>query len=216
MRKVKLKGISEPVEVNKDGTKIKYKGSIRPIYLLKSSKKKKGYYTCRISGKQVYVHHIVAEAYVPNTRPLIYKIIVHKNGNTLDNHYSNLVWSNAKELYHLRAQLGIPGVGDSQKDKYHRNNSKISHKEALRIAKRLDKGELAKDICKEYDVSEMAISRIRKRYCEHKQASPRYDRNIKKTVLKLAEKHAATEVARITGITYHTVYRWLKANKRIL
>jgi len=215
MKKVRLKGIPEPVEVNKDGTIIKYSGKIRPIYLLKSSQKKKGYCTCRIAGKNFYVHHIVAEAYVPNTRPLIYKLIVHKNGNTLDNHYSNLAWSNASGLYELRAKLGIPGVGVAQKDKHRRNNSRISHKEALQIAKRLDNGELAKNICKEYEVSEMSISRIRKRYCTQKQASPRYDKNIKKTVLTLAEKHTASEVAKITGMSYHTVYRWLKSYNKM-
>jgi DNA invertase Pin-like site-specific DNA recombinase len=60
----------------------------------------------------------------------------------------------------------------------------------------------------------MSISRIRKRYCKQKQASPRYDKTIKETVRKLALKHPAGEVARITGINYHTVYRWLKGQKR--
>ncbi len=213
MKKVRLKGVPESIEVNEDGTIIKYLGKTRPIYLLKSAKRKKGYYICRIAGKNFYVHHIVAEAYVPNKRPLVFKMVIHKNANTLDNHFTNLTWGNATELHKLRVKLGIPGVGVTQQNEYRRNNSKITHQEALNIAKRLDNGELAKNISKEYEVSEMSISRIRKRYCKQKQASPRYDKKIKKTVLKLAEKHPAGEVARITGIKYHTVYRWLKSQQ---
>jgi len=213
MKKVKLKGVPEPVKVNEDGTIIKYQGKLRPINLIKSAHRKRGYYVCRIAGKNFYVHHIVAEAYVPNKRPLVHKMVIHKNANSLDNHYTNLTWGNAKELNKLRIKLGIPGAGVIPKDKKWRHTSKIKYKEAIKIAKRLDKGELAKDICKEYNVSEMSISRIRKRYCKQKQASPRYDKKIKKTVLKLAEKHPPGEVARITGIKYHTVYRWLKSQR---
>jgi DNA invertase Pin-like site-specific DNA recombinase len=211
MKKVRLKGVPEPVKVNKDGTIINYKGKPRAIHLTKASHRRQGYYTCSIAGKNFYVHHIVAEAYVPNKHPLVHKIVIHKNADSLDNHYTNLIWGNANELHKIRVKLGIPGAGVTKIDKKYRHTSSITYKQALKIAKRLDKGELAKDICKEYGVSEMSISRIRKRYCKQKQASPRYDKKIKKTVLKLAEKHPPGEVARITGIKYHTVYRWLKS-----
>jgi DNA invertase Pin-like site-specific DNA recombinase len=141
-------------------------------------------------------------------------MVIHKNSDLLDNHYKNLAWTNPAGFYKLREEIGNPVVNVSKKNKHRRNNSPISHKEAKKIAKRLDKGEFAKDICKEYNVSEMSISRIRKRYCKNKQASPRYAKNIKETVLKLARKHPSGEVARITGIKYHTVYRWLKAQQR--
>ncbi len=213
MKKVKLKGVPEKVKVNEDGTVIKYQGKKRPIYLTKAAHRKKGYYMCRIAGKNFYVHHIVAEAYVPNKRPIVYKMVIHKNADSLDNHYTNLMWGNANELHKIRVKLGIPGAGVTKIDKKYRHTSKITYKQALKIAKRLDKGELAKDICKEYGVSEMSISRIRKRYCKQKQASPRYDKKIKKTVLKLAQKHPPGEVARISGIKYHTVYRWLKSQQ---
>lgn len=60
----------------------------------------------------------------------------------------------------------------------------------------------------------MSIARIRKRYCKEKNASPRYNREIKTTVFKLAQKYSAPEFAKITGLTYHTVYRWLKKGEQ--
>jgi hypothetical protein len=210
MKSVRLKGIPETVEVNKDGTVVRYEGEKCQIYLLTPAGKRKGYYSCRITGRLRYVHRIVAEAYVHNPRPVVNKMVIHINGDRLDNHYKNLIWTNPQDFYKIREDLGNPVVNVSHKNRHRRVNSPISHKQAKKIAKRLDKGEFAKDICKEYGVSEMSISRIRKRYCKHRQASPRYDRTIKETVLKLARKHSSGEVARITGIKYHTVYRWLK------
>jgi hypothetical protein len=213
MRTVRLKGIPGFVDVNKDGTNIRYEGKKCQSYLLTSANKKKGYYSCRIAGKLRYVHRIVAEAYVHNPRPLVNKMVIHINGDPMDNHYKNLVWTTPGEFYKIREKLGNPVVNVSHKNRHRRVNSPISHKQAKKIAKRLDNGEFAKDICKEYGVSEMSISRIRKRYCKKKQASPRYDKTIKETVLRLAQKHPPGEVARITGIKYHTVYRWLKGAK---
>lgn len=215
MRTVRLKGVPGSVEVNKDGTVIRYEGKKCRSFLLTAARKKKGYYSCRIAGKLRYVHRIVAEAYVHNPRPLVNKMVIHINGDRLDNHYKNLVWTSPAGFYKIREELGNPVINYSHKNRHRRVNSPISHKQAKKIAKRLDKGEFAKDICKEYGVSEMSISRIRKRYCKHKQASPRYDKNIKETVLRLARKHSSGDVARITGIKYHTVYRWLKAKEKV-
>jgi DNA invertase Pin-like site-specific DNA recombinase len=121
-----------------------------------------------------------------------------------------LLWTNAQNFYKVREELGNPVLNYSRRNRHRRVNSPISHKQAKKIAKRLDNGEFAKDICKEYGVSEMSISRIRRRYCKNSQASPRYDRTIKETVLKLALNHTPGEVARITGMKYHTVYRWMR------
>jgi len=210
MKTIRLKGLPEPVDVNKDGTAIIHEGKKCQIYFLHAANKKKGYYSCRIKGRLYYVHRIVAEAYVHNPRPLVNKMVIHKNADLLDNHYKNLVWTDPKGFYKIREELGNPVVNVSHKNRHRRVNSPISHKQAKKIAKRLDNGEFANDICKEYGVSEMSISRIRKRYCKNKQASPRYSKSIKETVLRLAKKHTAGDVARITGIKYHTVYRWLK------
>jgi hypothetical protein len=214
MRTIRLKGIPGNVEVNKDGTVVMHGGKKCQIYLLTPAAKKKGYYSCRIAGKLRYVHRIVAEAFVHNPRPLVNRMVIHINGDRLDNHYKNLVWTNPQGFYKIREESGNPVINYSHKNRHRRVNSPVTHKQAKKIAKRLDKGEFAKDICKEYGVSEMSISRIRKRYCKNTQASPRYDKTIKETVLKLALKHTAGEVARITGMKYHTVYRWIREKNK--
>jgi hypothetical protein len=140
-------------------------------------------------------------------------MVIHKDCNTVNNHYSNLIWGNNKVAYKARVKQNIPGAGVSYKDESYRGSSKISYEEALSIAKRLDGGETATNICKEYGVSEMSIIRIRKRYCKNKVASPRYPKEIKETVVRLRAKHPPKRVAEITGIRYETVLRWCKKDK---
>ena len=206
-KQVKLKGVKELVEVNEDGTIIKYLDKTINQHLIKTSKNSKGYKAVSIKGKSFYVHRIVAEAFILNTRPIACKYVLHINNDLLNNHYTNLKWGTSKDLYTKNSRLKEGG-------ETYRGSSTISYDEAVKIAKRLDNGEFAKDICVEYGVSEMSIARIRKRYCKDKSASPRYDREIKAAVYKLSFKYSAPEIAKITGLTYHTVYRWLKKNKK--
>jgi len=203
-KQAKLKGVPEPIEVNEDGSIVKYKGRVLNQYSIVTSKNSNGYKSVTIHGKSRYVHRIVAEAFIRNTKPISHKFVLHLDNDITNNHFSNLKWGSAKDLNAKNRQMFIDR-GES-----YRGSSKISHEEALKIAKRLDNGEFAKDICKEYGVSEMSIARIRKRYCSAKNASPRYNNEIKATVFKLAQKYSAPEIATITGLKYHTVYRWLK------
>ena len=203
-KQVKLKGVPVPVEVNDDGTVVRCQDKIIKQHLVKTSKSGKGFLACSIMGKSFYVHRIVAEAFIVNKRPIACKFVMHLDNDLTNNRVTNLAWGNSKELYAKNRKILDAGEG-----KY-RGSSTIPHDEAIKIAERLDKGEFAKDICLEYGVSEMSIARIRKRYCKEKNASPRYTSEIKATVYKLAAKYTGPEIAKITGLTYHTVYRWLK------
>lgn len=49
-----------------------------------------GYLHCKIGGKNVYVHRIVAELFVP--KPEGMNRVRHKNGIKTDNAASNLAW----------------------------------------------------------------------------------------------------------------------------
>lgn len=213
-KEVRIKGIPEPLMVNENGTKLIYQGKVVKINFIKPRRHRNGYYVAHLHNKLLYIHRIVAEAYLINKKPVAYKWVLHKNGNTLDNHFTNLMWGNSKVFNDNYKQLIKEGVVKPIITEEYRGSSTISYEEAVKIAQRLDNGEFAKDICKEYNVSEMSIARIRKRYCKNKVASPRYEKDIRETVIKLAEKHSAPHIAKITGIKYHTVYRWLKqANK---
>lgn len=211
LKEVNLKGVKGVVTINSDGTEIYLNDKAVNRYMIKSVSHSKGYHCCSIENKQFYIHRIVAEAFVNNPKPISYKLVIHKDGNTLNNASDNLVWGNSKILYKHRVRAGIPGAGVSHNDEKYRGSSTISYEEAIKIAKRLDNGETARSICKEYGVSEMSIIRIRKRYCQKKVASPRYSKDVKSTVLHLLEKYSLKEVSKITGLRYETVRRWEKS-----
>jgi len=206
-REVKILSINEKITVREDGNEILYKGKNVHLSLVKSKSHRYGFYQISIEGKRVYVHKIVAEAFVPNTQPVSYKMILHKDWNTINNHYKNLEWGNRKKFNENRIKNGNQTMSEA-----FRGSSKITYQEAINISKRLESGELAKNICIEYNVSEMSISRIRKRYLKNT-ASKRFPSEIKETVLRLLLKHRAHELVAITGLKYHTLYRW---NKEIL
>jgi hypothetical protein len=58
--------------------------------VLKAQKNGKGYLRVSISGRLEFVHRLVANQYVPN--PENKPQVNHKDGNKLNNHYTNLEW----------------------------------------------------------------------------------------------------------------------------
>ncbi|MBN1117105.1 MAG: helix-turn-helix domain-containing protein [Bacteroidales bacterium] len=209
-KEINLIGVKGKVKVNSDGTEIVYNDKVVNQYHLKSKKHTKGYMCCSIEGKQFYVHRLVAEGWVKNTHPLTQKLVLHKDCDTMNNNHKNLSWGDTKKLHHNRIMSNIPGAGVNANLLAYRGSSTISYDEAIKVAARLDNGETARNIAKEYDVSEMSIIRIRKRYCKNKVASPRYSNDVKKIVVQLKQKHSYKRVAEITGIRYETVIKWCK------
>ncbi|MBN2486453.1 MAG: helix-turn-helix domain-containing protein [Bacteroidales bacterium] len=205
-----LKGVKGTVKVSADGKEIYYQEKLVNQFLLKTRKHNHGYYCCSIGGKQFYVHHIVATAYIHNTKPLTNKMVLHVDCNSLNNHYSNLSWGNSKDLFQNRMRSNVKGAGMIGMGESYRGSSSISYTDALKIADRLDNGETARAIAKEFNVSEMSIIRIRKRYCQNKVASVRYPKEIKDTVVQLNEKHSYRHISEVTGIRYETVLKWCK------
>jgi predicted DNA-binding protein YlxM (UPF0122 family) len=56
--------------------------------------------------KRVRIARIVAEIYIPNTNPNINNIIIHKDGNGLNNNINNLIWSTTKETVKIAIEKG--------------------------------------------------------------------------------------------------------------
>lgn len=206
-RKIKFNGIKDEIDVSKDGKDIKYQEKSLHQSLIKSNKQKHGFYQVCISGKPIYVHHLVALAYVHNPKPISYKMILHKNCISTDNSADNLEWGDGKALYLNQEKNGVL----NNKNIEFRGRSAISYENAVKIARRLDEGEMAKVIAQEFNVSEMSIARIRRKYSENKVKSIRYPKEIKTNVLRLCESYDAVTVATITNVPYHTIYRWLKS-----
>ncbi len=69
----------------------------------------KGYLRVSIGGVRMFVHRLVAEQYVPN--PENKPQVNHKDGNKLNNHYTNLEWvTNQENRDHtVRSNLQISG-----------------------------------------------------------------------------------------------------------
>lgn len=210
-KNIKIKGVPEKVKVSNTGI-IYYDSKIVNSYLIKGKSHTHGYQCCSITGVPLYIHRLVAQAFVNNPKPLIFKTVIHIDRHTLNNNSDNLTWGSNQEIADYRKRNNITHKTGNKSEEF-RGASKISYPEALKVAERLDNGETARAISKEFDVSEMSIIRIRKRYCKKKTVSPRYSKEIKNTVIKLLYNHNKKDVARITGIRYETIRRWDIASK---
>lgn len=82
----------------------RHKRRLKPKILTKSISKT-GYNTVSLNGKNVKLHRVIAEAFIPN--PLGLPLINHKNGVKTDNRLSNLEWcSQSGNLRHAAYTLG--------------------------------------------------------------------------------------------------------------
>ncbi len=205
LKHVMLEGLTEPVKINYNGTKVYFKGKLKKPYLFRENKNKKGFFTVSIENKTRYVHHLVAAGWLTNEHN--YPLILHRDSDTTNNDYRNLTYGDHKMLYEFKRAAGAPiGVNDI----YKRLNSKITYYEAKKIAKRLDAGESAKSLAIEYNTSDMSICRIRKNFCKEKTVAVKYDDDVKETVIKLLENYSPAKVATMTGLSYYTVYGFKK------
>lgn len=190
------------VKVNTNGSKVYYNNNLMNQHLITSEALTRGFMACTINRKHVYIHKLVALAFIknPDNQPMA----LHRDTNTLNNIYSNLMWGNN---YNIRENMAKANRLFTTKNEEKR--SKIPWKDTYIIANRLDNGEYAKDIAKEYNTSEMSIIRIRKRYCKNKVASPRYSEKTKHQVFEMLKSgKTAKETSQVFGMRYETVYRW--------
>lgn len=158
MKEITYPGVAGKIQVNDDGEFIRYNGSSVTQTLVKGKHSRRGHYQLTIDGVIIYRSKLVALAYVPN--PNNYTKVLHLNCNTTFDYYKNIVWGTLAMLIQNRQVQGIQGGGGKE----FRGASKITYTEALKIVERLSSGESARAIAKEYNVSEMSIYRIKKRY----------------------------------------------------
>ena len=65
--------------------------NIKTGRILKADTSSRGYAKVDLDGVKVYVHRLVAETFIKN--PDNKKFVMHKNGDILDNRFTNLMWS---------------------------------------------------------------------------------------------------------------------------
>jgi hypothetical protein len=79
--------------------------------VLKAQKNGKGYLRVSISGRLEFVHRLVANQYVPN--PENKPQVNHKDGNKLNNHYTNLEWVTNLENRRHACENGLQPYGEN-------------------------------------------------------------------------------------------------------
>lgn len=109
-----------------------------------------GYLQLRLNGRNVYIHRLVAEAFVP--RIAGFDDVNHINGNKTDNRVENLEWCDRSvNVLHASRVLN--------KGKHSRAGRRLTAEEVAEIAN--DAGAV-KEIAARYKVSTARIYRIRR------------------------------------------------------
>ena len=115
----------------------KFSGEFKVI---KKTKKKltqivnnRGYYSVRVNGKTKMVHRLVAEAFIENVHNKPF--VNHKDGNKLNNDYSNLEWvTNQENIQHAHDNGLIP-MTEKRRFAGRENMRKLSNDDVLYIRK---------------------------------------------------------------------------------
>lgn len=142
------------------------------IYNIKTGRKlkpwidKQGYYTIRLAGsKNLYVHRIVAQLFIPN--PENKKEVNHKDGIKTNNSISNLEWLTRNQNIQHAYDIGIMHgpLGHKNKIGTLHHNVKLTEAQVLEIRK-IGKNKTLKELSEVYKVSFKTISKIlnRKRW----------------------------------------------------
>jgi hypothetical protein len=106
-------------KINTDGSVF----SIRRNKLLKPRLTNRGYLQVNLSGKQIYIHQLVAKTYISN--PNNYTVINHKNGNKLDNNVDNLEWcTQLNNVLHYHGGKKLEKYGDRFRVRFWDKNKK--------------------------------------------------------------------------------------------
>jgi len=151
------------IKVNCDGTCVLCNGVPVPIHIQKLNNR--SYKAVSISNVRYYVHRFVAMAWLgmPDD-PAKNKVHI-KDGDYNNIHYSNLMWVSASELT-IISDYNYYKKHGKKKPSPSLQNSKIPEEDVPAIFERLRNGETLKAVAKDYDTSDMSISRLKKRFPE--------------------------------------------------
>ena len=142
------------LEVSPDGEKIYYANQLLKQHIVKPKYAKKGFKVVSVAGKKLYVHRIVAMLYLNDEKKG--DICLHKDTNTLNNHFSNLCWGTKADIPLNMKRAKRPFGGNPG----HRFKSKIKNEDIPAVKNRLLKGDSVKQIAADYQTSETSVRRL--------------------------------------------------------
>jgi hypothetical protein len=102
-------------------------------------------------GKKHYVHRLVARAFVPN--PDNKELVVHRDGNSKNNHFKNLFWASQGEAQTHNHKIG----------KLKPTYAKLTREHVEFIRSQLSKGIPGSILARQFNISEMQITRIKRK-----------------------------------------------------
>jgi len=115
----------------------------------------KGYVKVRINKKDMFVHRLVAIAYLNN--PLNKETVNHINGIKHDNRVENLEWctrsENTKHAYEIGLHKPYSGLKDKGNNKFYKEWNDL-----------IKKGTSMRKIAKEYNVSHRTVGSVLKKF----------------------------------------------------
>jgi hypothetical protein len=71
--------------------------------------------------KTVYPHKVVALVFIVNEKPRLNRVVLHLDGNPMNNHYSNLKWSTVSDSIRRGFETGVrdnSGLWEKRRAKY--------------------------------------------------------------------------------------------------
>lgn len=106
--------------------------------------------------RQFFVHRLVASAYCDGYDPLL--TVNHKDGNKLNNHYTNLEWvTRSENSLHAHANKLSNQIGSLH------HSAKLRESDVLDIRRRIAAGETQYSLAKEYGVTKGQVAHIKTR-----------------------------------------------------
>lgn len=141
---IKYKDVDDRYVVSSDGE------VYSPIGKLKKQLISGGlYHAITIKYKSVYVHRLVAEAFIPN--PDNKPDVAHIDGNGLNNRVSNLRWSTEKENMADKVRHGTLNKGETH------GNSRLTQDQVKLIRNLRKEGAAAQPLADLFEVSKWTI-----------------------------------------------------------
>lgn len=120
----------------------------------------RGYHQVTLSHnrkvKCLRTHRIIGLAFIENPNLEVYNVINHKDGNTTNNHISNLEWSTVSLNTQHAYDNGLSTTGELH------FSSKLTEKDVLEIKESLEKGDISyPKLALKYDIDLSVIYGIR-------------------------------------------------------